>query len=277
MRLFLLTALTMVAFAANSVINRAALTDGAIGPASFAFIRLATGALLLVIILRSQGTFQSTIRPRIDAVIGLILYAICFSFAYLVLEAGLGALLLFGMVQITMFGGAVLKGNRPRPLQWAGAAIGLLGLGYVLNPTTSGIDITGALLMVVAGFGWGIYSLAGQKAVHALTATATSFVCATPIAAIVWLLSSTEMTTSTGIALACLSGVVTSGLGYVLWFYVLPQLQTSTAAVAQLTVPLIAMVGGMLFLGEAWTLDFTIASVLVLGGIGLSVWAGQRG
>ena len=277
MRLFLLTALTMVAFAANSVINRAALADGAIGPASFALIRLATGALLLIIILRAQGAFQSNIRPRFDAVLGLILYAIGFSFAYLVLEAGLGALLLFGMVQITMFGGAVLKGNRPKPLQWVGAAIGLLGLGYVLNPSTSGIDLSGAVLMIIAGFGWGIYSLAGQKAAHALTATTTSFVCATPIAVIVWLLSGTEMITTTGVALACLSGIVTSGLGYVLWFHVLPQLQTSTAAVAQLSVPLIAMVGGMVFLGEAWTLDFTIASLLVLGGIGLSVWAGQRG
>jgi len=277
MKLSLLTALTMAAFAANSVINRAALADGAIGPASFALIRLATGALILVLILRMQGALKTTIRPRFDAVLGLILYMLGFSFAYLVLEAGLGALLLFGTVQITMFGGAVLRGNRPKPLQWVGAAIGLSGLAYVLNPSTSAIDLTGALLMVIAGFGWGLYSLAGQKAVHALAATTTSFVCATPIAVLVWLLAGSEAVTSTGVALACLSGIVTSGLGYVLWFYVLPQLQTSTAAVAQLTVPLIAMLGGMIFLGEIWTADFTIASVLVLGGIGLSVWAGQKG
>lgn len=279
MRIFLLTALTMIAFAANSVINRAALADGAIGPASFAAIRLVTGAIVLILILWMQGKFKSghSIKPRPDAVIGLALYAIGFSFAYAVLEAGLGALLLFGMVQITMFAGAILSGNRPKPLQWVGAAIGLTGLAYVLNPTTSGIDLTGAILMVIAGFGWGVYSLAGQKVEQALMATATSFVCATPIAIIVWFLTRAEATSSTGILLACLSGGVTSALGYILWFYVLPRLQTSTAAIAQLTVPLIAMAGGMVLLGEVWTLDFTIASALVLGGIGLSVWAGQRG
>jgi drug/metabolite transporter (DMT)-like permease len=279
MRIFLLTALTMIAFAANSVINRAALSDGAIGPASFAAIRLLTGAIVLILILWMQGKIKAghNLKPRLDAVIGLALYAIGFSFAYSVLEAGLGALLLFGMVQITMFAGAILNGNRPKPLQWVGATIGLAGLAYVLNPNTSGIDITGAILMAIAGFGWGVYSLAGQKVEQALMATAASFVCATPIALVVWLVSSSELTTSKGIFLACLSGGVTSALGYILWFYVLPRLQTSTAAIAQLSVPLIAMAGGMIFLGEVWTLDFTIASALVLGGIGLSVWAGQRG
>jgi drug/metabolite transporter (DMT)-like permease len=268
----------MIAFAANSVINRAALADGAIGPASFAAIRLATGAFVLILILWMQGKIKSgePIKPRLDAVIGLVLYAIGFSFAYSVLEAGLGALLLFGMVQITMFAGAILNGSRPKPLQWVGAGIGLLGLSYVLNPSTSGIDLTGAILMVIAGFGWGVYSLAGQKVEQALIATAASFVCATPIAVAVWFLTQTETAHGTGILLACLSGGVTSALGYILWFYVLPRLQTSTAAIAQLSVPLIAMVGGMIFLGEIWTLDFTIASALVLGGIGLSVWAGQR-
>ena len=131
--------------------------------------------------------------------------------------------------------------------------------------------------MIGAGFGWGVYSLAGQKVEQALVATAASFVCATPIALIIWFVTSTETSSLQGIALACLSGGVTSALGYILWFYVLPRLQTSTAAVAQLTVPLIAMAGGIVFLDEVWTMDFTIASALVLGGIGLSVWAGQKG
>jgi drug/metabolite transporter (DMT)-like permease len=279
MRLALLTTLTMIAFAANSVINRAALADGAIGPASFAVLRLGAGAVVLILILWMQGAFKGgvQIKPRLDAVLGLALYAIGFSFAYSVLQAGLGALLLFGMVQITMFAGAVLRGNRPKTLQWLGAAIGLSGLAYVLNPSTSGIDLRGATLMIASGFGWGIYSLAGQRVEQALIATAASFICALPIAVIVWFASNAETFTNKGIALACLSGGVTSALGYILWFYVLPRLQTSTAAVAQLTVPLIAMAGGMVFLGEVWTLDFTIASALVLGGIGLSVWAGQRG
>lgn len=278
MRLTLLTALTMIAFAANSVINRAALADGAIGPASFAVLRLGSGAVVLFIILWLQGAFKGGvwIRPRLDAVLGLALYAIGFSFAYFVLQAGLGALLLFGMVQITMFAGAIVQGNSPKPLQWVGAAIGLSGLAYVLNPSTSGIDLRGAALMIAAGFGWGIYSLAGQKVEQALVATAASFICAVPIAVIVWGLTGSETVSHKGIALACFSGGVTSALGYILWFYVLPRLQTGTAAVAQLTVPLIAMTGGMMFLDEVWTMDFTIASALVLGGIGLSVWAGQR-
>ncbi len=267
MRLALLTTLTMIAFAANSVITRAALASGAIGPASFSVLRLASGAVVLVLILWGQGAFKSRtqIRPRLDAVLGLALYAIGFSFAYTVLQAGLGALLLFAMVQITMFAGAVVQGNRPKTLQWLGAAIGLSGLAYVLNPNTAAIDLRGAALMIAAGFGWGIYSLAGQKVEQALVATAASFVCATPVAFVIWLASSAEVLHSKGIALACLSGGVTSALGYILWFYVLPRLQTSTAAVAQLTVPLIAMVGGMVFLGEIWTLDFSIASALVLG------------
>jgi drug/metabolite transporter (DMT)-like permease len=279
MRLTLLTTLTMIAFAANSVINRAALADGAIGPASFAVLRLASGAVVLLLILWLQGAFKDgvQIKPRLDAVLGLALYAIGFSFAYSVLQAGLGALLLFGMVQVTMFSGAVMQGNQPKPLQWVGAAIGLSGLAYVLNPSTSGIDLRGAALMIAAGFGWGVYSLAGQKVEQVLIATAASFVCATPIALIIWFVTGSEAISNTGIALACLSGGVTSALGYILWFYVLPRLQTSTAAVAQLTVPLIAMAGGMVFLGEVWTVDFTIAAALVLGGIGLSVWAGQRG
>jgi len=279
MRLTLLTTLTMIAFAANSVINRAALADGAIGPASFAVLRLASGAVVLLLILWLQGAFKDgvQIKPRLDAVLGLALYAIGFSFAYSVLQAGLGALLLFGMVQVTMFSGAVMQGNQPKPLQWVWAAIGLSGLAYVLNPSTSGIDLRGAALMIAAGFGWGVYSLAGQKVEQVLIATAASFVCATPIALIIWFVTGSEAISNTGIALACLSGGVTSALGYILWFYVLPRLQTSTAAVAQLTVPLIAMAGGMVFLGEVWTVDFTIAAALVLGGIGLSVWAGQRG
>jgi drug/metabolite transporter (DMT)-like permease len=278
MKLAFLTTLTMMAFAANSVITRAALLDGAIGPASFSVLRLASGSVVLLLILWGQGTFKARpqIRPRAGAVLGLALYAIGFSFAYTVLQAGLGALILFAMVQITMFAGAVVQGNRPKPLQWLGAVIGLAGLAYVLNPNTVEIDLRGAILMGLAGFGWGIYSLAGQKVEQALVATAASFVTATPIAVIVWFISSSEAAHASGIALACLSGGVTSALGYILWFYVLPRLQTGTAAVAQLTVPLIAMAGGMVFLGEHWTLDFTIASALVLGGIGLSVWAGQR-
>lgn len=278
MRLFLLTTLTMAAFAANSVINRIALAEDTIGPATFALIRLATGAIVLTGILWAQGQMRlnTVLRPRVDAVCGLTLYAIGFSFAYVALEAGFGALILFGVVQITMFGGAVIQGNQPKTLQWAGAVIGLVGLAYALNPQTADTNLTGALLMAGAGFGWGVYSLAGQKVKHGVSTATLSFLYATPIALGVWWLAGAETIKPAGIAWACLSGSVTSALGYILWFYVLPQLQTGTAAVAQLTVPLIAMAGGMLFLGELWTLQFTVAATLVLGGVGLSVWAGQK-
>lgn len=268
----------MAAFAANSVINRIALAEDTIGPASFALIRLASGTAVLVGILWTQRSMRLNIimYPRLDAVCGLTLYAIGFSFAYVALEAGFGALILFGVVQITMFGGAVMQGNQPKTLQWVGALVGLIGLAYALNPQTTNIDLIGALVMAMAGFGWGLYSLAGQKVENGLSTAALSFLYATPIALGVWWLAGTETVKPAGIAWACLSGGVTSALGYILWFNVLPQLQTGTAAVAQLTVPLIAMVGGMLFLGELWTLQFTIAAALVLGGVGLSVWAGQR-
>lgn len=278
MRLFILTTVTMMFFAANSVLNRAALADGLIGPASFAALRLGFGAIVLILILWLKGDFKSgfNIKPRLDAVIGLILYVICFSFAYTVLEAGLGSLLLFGMVQITMFGGAVIQGNKPSPLQWLGAVIGMSGLGYVMNPSTSGVDLTGAIIMAVAGFGWGVYSLAGKKVDQALTSTAASFIWATPVVLIIWWVASPEAFSAEGVLLAFLSGSLASGLGYVLWFMVLPELQTETAATVQLSVPLIAMLGGIVFLDEVWTLDFTIASSLVLGGIALSLRSAKK-
>lgn len=278
MRIFLLTTLTMIAFAGNSVFNRMALADGAIGPASFAMIRLMVGTvvLLAIVFLPPKTTTLSALRPRPLAVAGLALYATAFSFAYVSLDAGFGALLLFGTVQITMFGGAVVQGNRPHPLQWGGALLGMAGLIYLMNPSVAGVDLSATLLMIASGFGWGIYSLAGQKTQDALLSTTSSFVFAVPVALIVWALVGAEPTSLRGISLAALSGGVTSALGYVLWFYVLRHIQTVTAAVAQLCVPIIAMLGGMVFLSETWTADFSIAASLVLGGIALSIWAGLK-
>ena len=278
MRLFLLTGLTMTAFAANSVLNRMALIAPQIDPASYAVIRLCAGAAILWSILYVRGQVgKRSLRADPWSVLGLSAYAVGFSYAYVSLEAGLGALLLFGGVQLTMFIGAWLTGRKPLVLQWCGAGVGFAGLAYLLNPSTTQIDMLGAGLMLIAAVGWGVYTLLGQRQTNAPLAAAQSFVFATPIAVLVWLVAGMDMIlTPSGVGLAILSGAVFSGLGYLLWFSILPNLATTTAAVAQLTVPLIAMIGGMVFLSEPLTLQFVVASALVLGGIGLSIWAGDH-
>lgn len=277
MRIFLLTALTMIAFAANSIINRMALIEPLIDPTSFALIRLIAGSAVLWFILGLRGqASRESLRANPWSVLGLAAYALGFSYAYVTLDAGLGALLLFGGVQMTMFLGATILGNRPKTLQWAGAGIGFSGLAYLLNPTTTALDLLGAGLMLIAAVGWGIYTLIGQRQTNAPLAAAQSFLFASPIALLIWMFVSGDWNFSAaGVGLAVMSGSVFSGLGYLLWFSILPKLATTTAAVAQLTVPLIAMVGGMLFLSEPWTVQFGIAAALVLGGIALSIWAGR--
>ena len=271
MRLFLLVCLTMIAFAANSVLNRLALADGAIGPSSFALIRLAAGAAVLFALVFAQGRRPSSWRPDPIAVAGLAAYMLGFSFAYLTLDAGLGALFLFGGVQVTMFLGAVVLGQRPGTMQWFGSAIAFSGLVYLLLPGADAPDPLGLFLMLIAAFGWGLYSLIGQRVTAPLTATGLNFLYALPIALLAWKIAPAEHISPQGIALACLSGGLTSALGYALWYQLLPRLNIATAAVAQLTVPLIAMGGGLLFLAEPLSLRFVLAAALVLGGVGVSV------
>ncbi|MCL4116531.1 UNVERIFIED_CONTAM: hypothetical protein GTU68_016065 [Idotea baltica] len=267
----------MIAFAANSVLNRLALVEPEIGPFSFALIRLIAGAVILWGILAMRGRLR---REHLSAtnpvsVGGLALYALGFSYAYVTLDAGLGALLLFGGVQLTMFIGSAVMGNRPKALQWCGALIGFAGLAYLLSPSNGTLDPLGAFFMLLAAFGWGVYTMLGQRADNAHIAAAQSFLYALPIALIIWMLNSGEIITPYGVTLAILSGAIFSGLGYLLWFSVLPHITTITAAVAQLSVPIIAMIGGMIFLSEPFTIQFAIASVLVLGGIALSIWVGR--
>ncbi|MCP5087807.1 MAG: DMT family transporter [Rhodobacteraceae bacterium] len=276
MRLFLLVCLTMFAFAANSVLNRLALADGAIGPASFALIRLSAGAGMLGVLLAVRGAWPQKWKPDTVAVAGLAAYMLGFSFAYLTLDAGLGALILFGGVQVTMFAGAVIWGQRPRRQQWTGAAIAFSGLVYLLLPGSGAPDPFGLLLMLIAAIGWGVYSLIGKKATDPLAATGLNFFYALPVAAAVWLFIPSEPVATQGIFLACLSGAVTSAMGYALWYLLLPRLNIATAAVAQLSVPLIAMAGGMAFLAEPYSLRFTLAAVLVLGGVAISVLSGTQ-
>jgi drug/metabolite transporter (DMT)-like permease len=277
MRLFLLIALTMVAFAANSVLNRAALAAGGIDAVSFGTIRLWSGAAMLVLLgLVLRGRIALGGAGRVAGVLGLVLYIYGFSVAYVALDAGLGALILFGTVQVTMFGGSLIGGERPPALRWAGAALAFGGLAWLLWPGGGvALSLTHGAAMVLAGLGWGIYSLAGRKAEDPLLATGANFLLAAPIGFLLGLVLpvSPEAISPepTGILLAVISGAATSGLGYALWYHVLPQIKGSVAAVAQLSVPVIAMAGGMIFLGEALSLDFVIAAAVVLGGVALSV------
>jgi drug/metabolite transporter (DMT)-like permease len=270
MRLFLLTALTMLAFAANSVLNRWAVGPGHIGAMEFAMVRLLAGAVTLAALVLWQrgGLVWPGLRGRVQAVLGLSAYLIGFSLAYRGLDAGTGALVLFGTVQITMFAGALLSREPVPGRRWAGAGLALGGLALIAAP---GAVAFGPLaLMAVAGLGWGAYSLAGRGASDPLVATAWNFVLSLPLVLPLGVLAGLARPDGVGVALAILSGAVTSGLGYALWYRVLPQLGAARAAVAQLTVPIIAALGGALLLAELPGLRFWLAAVLVLGGV---AWA----
>jgi len=277
MRLFLLTCLTMTAFAANSVLNRMALAGGSIDAASFGSIRLIAGAVMLAglcLVLRGGVRLGGT--GRVMGVLALLVYMYGFSAAYTALDAGLGALILFGVVQITMFAGGLLAGEATPPRRWIGAALAFAGLAWLLWPGAGPqISVPHGLSMALAGVGWGLYSLTGRREPDALQATAANFILAAPLGVIVGLTlpagAGGTHAGPEGIALAILAGAVTSGLGYALWYRVLPELDSAVAAVAQLTVPVIAVAGGMVFLGESLGLQTVLASALVLGGVAISV------
>lgn len=283
MRLVGLSLLAMVAFAANSVLNRWAVGGGLIDPVGFALIRLAAGALMLSVLLVARhwfaaGPMRAQRGGRVAGVLGLMVYLLGFSVAYLALDAGVGALILFGVVQMTMFGGAVLAREAVPRLRWLGALLAFAGLVLLLAPgggaasgTISGaVSLPHAAAMAMAGIGWGIYSLAGRGQVDALAATAANFVLALPLGLLVLLVMPMGHVTAEGAGLAVVSGAVTSGIGYALWYSVVPRLGAARAGVLQLSVPLIAALGGVL-LGEAVGLRFVLAAGLVLAGVALGM------
>ena len=273
-RLSLLAAITMVAFAGNSIVNRMALAEELISPDAFAAIRLTSGAFALaVLVCFSRKGLGWLGKGSAVGAISLAVYAIGFSFAYLRIDAGLGALLLFGVVQITMFASALINRQESiSTLRWLGTGMAFGGLVLLLLPGAAAPSLPFAALMIVSALGWGFYTLAGKQATDPLASTAANFLYAAPAGLIAWTLApSTEILTPTGVSLALLSGIVTSGMGYALWYFILPQLRTTTAALAQLTVPVIAAVGGVLLLGENMTLIFVVATALVLAGVGISL------
>lgn len=270
-RLFALVALTMCAFAGNSLLCRIALKATAIDPASFTSVRLLSGALALWLIARARSGTNAVAGSWRSAA-ALFGYAVTFSFAYVSLPAGTGALLLFGAVQATMSGYGLWQGERLRPLQVGGLALAFAGLVGLVLPGLTAPPLHGSALMLAAGVGWGIYSLRGRGATDPLRATAGNFVRCAPLAAALAVATVPLWSIDAGgAACAVASGAVTSGLGYAVWYTVLPSLKATQAATVQLSVPVIAAIGGIVFLDERPTLRLLLAALAILGGIALAI------
>jgi len=274
-RVFLVTLLAMLAFAGNSVLCRLALSHTTIDPASFTSIRLVSGAIFLWIVVRVRGGNSSGGGNWVSA-LALLAYAAGFSFAYVGLSAATGALLLFSAVQATMLGVGILRGERLNARQIIGILLAVGGLIALLLPGLSAPPLGSAALMAGAGVAWGVYSLRGQGAGDSTKVTAGNFLRAAPAALVVGLVLPHMPLDEQGTACAVLSGAVASGLGYTLWYTVLPSLRSTTAAVVQLSVPVIATLSGSVLLEEAITRRVMLASGAILGGIAIVVFARRR-
>jgi len=269
------TAVAMMAFAANSLLCRVALRGAHIDAASFTLIRLASGALVLWLIVRLRGGTAGKHGSWLSA-FALFSYAAGFSFSYLTLPASAGALLLFGAVQATMIGYGLWRGERLGLMQSAGSTLACAGLIGLLLPGLSAPPLDGAILMIVAGVAWGVYSLRGRSSSDAMASTAGNFIRALPFVAVLSVLMLSRASLDVlGVGYAVASGAIASGLGYAVWYSALPGLRATNAATVQLSVPVIAALGAALFLDEAITLRLVLASVAVLGGITL-VMTGRR-
>lgn len=264
------TAAAMLAFAANSLLCRLALAAGGIDPASFGAVRIVSGALALAVIVRLRpATGPAAGGDWISAAM-LFAYVAFFSFAYVGLAAGTGALILFGAVQLTMFGWALRGGERFTAPAWCGLGLAAAGLVVLVLPGVSAPPLPGAASMALAGAAWGVYSLRGRGAADPLRATAGNFLRAAPLALVLWLpFAGVAHADRIGIALAVVSGALTSGVGYALWYTALRGLTAMRAATVQLSVPLITAFGAVLLLGEPVTLRLALASMAILGGIAL--------
>jgi len=274
-RVVVLTALAMLAFAGNSLLCRIALRDTAIDAGTFTAIRIASGALMLAILLKQRG-----VRPMQGgswlAALMLFSYAAFFSFAYRELSAATGALLLFGAVQMTMMGFGLVAGERLGAVKIVGLLIALGGLVALLLPGLAAPPPVSAAFMVVAGASWGVYSILGRKLGNPTEATAGNFLRAVPFAAALALADMSHSAVDLrGVLYAVLSGAITSGLGYALWYAALPSLKSTQAAIIQLSVPALAALGGALLLSETITARLLIASAAILGGIAITI-AGKR-
>ncbi|MFE8070707.1 DMT family transporter [Marinobacteraceae bacterium S3BR75-40.1] len=270
-RLTVLTTLTMVAFAGNSVLCRAALKETDLDPASFTALRLISGALMLWFLLQ----WQRDRHPRAGhwrSAVALFVYAACLSFAYIGLSTGTGAILLFGAVQMTMVITGWLEGDRPSATQGAGFALAFAGLIGLVLPGIQAPPLGSALLMLASGVAWGFYSLWGRGTPKPLATTAGNFMRTVPMTLALSLIMLGHFHWDPlGATYAIVSGTLTSAVGYAIWYSVVPLLKAAKAASVQLSVPVIATTGGLVFLGEPLTLRFVITSAAILAGIGLVI------
>ncbi len=269
LKVFLLTSCALAAFAANSVLCRFALGTGAIDAAGFTFIRLLSGvvALFLVLLIRTSSSPMNG-KGSWPAGLMLFLYAVTFSYAYLELETGSGALILFGSVQITIIGVSIVRGNNLLPVEWVGLALAFAGLVYLFLPGVSAPSIQGLLLMSTAGAAWGMYTLLGRGSDNPLADTAYNFLRSMPLILVIVIFAFGNFQfTANGTILAIVSGALTSGLGYTIWYIALKDITATQAAVSQLAVPVIAALGGVIFMSEVITLRLTVAAFMILGGI----------
>jgi drug/metabolite transporter (DMT)-like permease len=297
LRLTALVSLAMLAFAGNSLLCRLALKHTGIDAATFTAVRLLSGALMLWLVVRFRSvdvpTAAAPTAARPDgsggnwlSALALFVYAAGFSFAYVSMPAATGALLLFGAVQATMIGFGVWRGERLRVLQWAGLALAVAGLVLLMLPGLAAPSLQGAASMVAAGVAWGVYSLRGKKTPKGLSGpegqylpaadptrvTANNFLRTVPMALLLGLVMVKQLSPDpAGMALAVLSGALASGLGYAIWYRALPALKATHAATVQLSVPVIAALGGVVLLGEALTGPMLLAASAILGGIALVI------
>ncbi|WGY45777.1 MULTISPECIES: DMT family transporter [unclassified Vibrio] len=276
----LVTTITMLAFAANSILCRLALQDGAIDAGSFTALRLVSGGVTLIalhalVVPKSRRVYQW--RFSLKAGLALFGYALCFSIAYLQLSAGTGALLLFGTVQLALLIAHCWQGNAVNRLEWLGLAISVAGFIYLMLPSAQQPDLWSAALMILSGLCWAGFTLLGRQSDNPTSAIAQGFWCASLLCVLLapWLINLNALTT-TGILLALASGCIASAAGYILWYQVVRRLTILQASVAQLSVPAIALIAGSVLLDETLTWRLTMISLLILGGIGLVFIARQR-
>ena len=271
LRVYTLTFITMVAFAANSIFCRFALKNTSIDPASFTSIRIISGAIALWFLLKVRNRSSKTAGSWQSA-LALFAYAACFSFAYVTLEAGTGALLLFGAVQVSMISYGIYSGERLTLRQGFGFILALGGLVWLMLPGVAAPSLIGSLLMITAGIGWGIYSLRGRGAGDPAAVTTGNFILAVvPTIVLSGIFLKSSNFDKAGILLAILSGSLTSGCGYFIWYMALKGLKATTASIVQLSVPIIAAIGGIMFLSETITIRLIISSIATLGGITMVV------
>ena len=265
----ILTGLALIAFAANSVLCRLALGNEAIDAASFTVVRLLSGVIVLFLIIRfTQKNTESSTNGSWAASLMLFLYAITFSYAYISLDTGTGALILFGSVQITMILLSLVSGTRLHYTEWVGVIIAFTGFVYLILPGVTTPSVVGFLLMAAAGIAWGIYTLKGRGSQNPLMDTAYNFFRTIPLVILLTIITISHANySSEGVLLALLSGGITSGIGYTIWYIALGGLSVTQAAVLQLLVPVIAALGGVIFVSEAITERLTISAAMVLGGI----------